>query len=110
VQITGTRGRIEVQIPVNAPPDRPCRILIDDGSDLFGGGAETEEFPICDQYTIQGDLFARAIRENHEPIISLEESLKNMAVIDAVFASARSGQWEVPVTSLQMVKALPQKS
>ena len=110
VQITGTRGRIEVQIPVNAPPDRPCRILIDDGSDLFGGSAETEEFPICDQYTIQGDLFARAIRENHEPIISLEESLKNMAVIDAVFASARSGQWEVPVTSLQMVKALPQKS
>ena len=96
VQITGTRGRIEVQIPVNAPPDRPCRILIDDGSDLFGAGAETMEVPICDQYTIQGDLFARAIRENHEPIISLEESLKNMAVIDAVFASARSGQWEVP--------------
>jgi len=96
VQITGTRGRIEVQIPVNAPPDRPCRILIDDGSDLFGAGAETIEFPVCDQYTIQGDLFASAIRENHEPIISLEESLKNMAVIDAVSASARSGQWEVP--------------
>jgi predicted dehydrogenase len=99
VQIMGTRGRIEVQIPVNAPPDRPCRILIDDGSDLFGAGAETIEFPVCDQYTIQGDLFARAIREDHEPIISLEESIKNMAVIDAVFASARSGQWEVTRTT-----------
>lgn len=99
VQIMGTRGRIEVQIPVNAPPDRPCRILIDDGSDLFGAGTETIEFPICDQYTIQGDLFARSIREDHEPIISLEESIKNMAVIDAVFASARSGQWEVPRTT-----------
>ena len=101
VQIAGTRGRIEVQIPVNAPPDRSCRILIDDGSDLFGAGAEIIEFPICDQYTIQGDLFARAIRENHEPVISLEESLKNMAVIDAVFASGKSGQWEAPRVSWQ---------
>ncbi|HSQ20930.1 MAG TPA: Gfo/Idh/MocA family oxidoreductase, partial [Blastocatellia bacterium] len=96
VQIMGTRGRIEVQIPVNAPPDRPCRILIDDGSDLFGASAETIEFPVCDQYTIQGDLFARSIREHGKPIISLEESIRNMAVIDAVFTSARSGGWEVP--------------
>ena len=99
VQILGTRGRIEVQIPVNAPPDRSCRILIDDGSDFFGAGAETVEFPICDQYTIQGDLFARAIRENHEPIVSLEDSIRNMAVIDAIFASAGSGLWEVPATT-----------
>lgn len=98
VQIMGTRGRIEVQIPVNAPPDRTCRILIDDGSDLFAASAETIEFPVCDQYTIQVDLFARCIREDHEPIISLEESIRNMAVIDAVFNSARSGRWEVPVT------------
>jgi predicted dehydrogenase len=96
IQIIGTRGRIEVQIPVNAPPDKPCRILVDDGSDLFGASAETIEFEICDQYTIQGDLFARNIREDTEPIISLEDSLRNMAVIDAVFASAKSGRWEVP--------------
>jgi predicted dehydrogenase len=100
VQIIGARGRIEVQIPVNAPADKPCRILIDDGSDLFGAGAETIEFSLSDQYTIQGDLFARSIRENHEPVISLEESIKNMAVIDAVFASARSGRWEVPGDNL----------
>ena len=98
IQIIGTTGRIEVQIPVNAPPDRACRILIDDGSDLFGAGAETIEFEVCDQYTIQGDLFSQAIREGREPIISLEDSIRNMAVIDAVFASAKSGRWEVPQT------------
>lgn len=98
IQIIGATGRIEVQIPVNAPPDRACRILIDDGSDLFGAGVETIEFDVCDQYTIQGDLFSRAIREGREPIISLEDSLKNMSVIDAVFASAKSGRWEVPET------------
>src|SRR6266571_6963816 len=96
VQIVGTRGRIDIQIPVNAPPDRTCKILIDDGSDLFGAGAETIEFEVCDQYTIQGDLFARCIREDKEPAVPLEESIKNMAIIDAIFLSAKSGQWERP--------------
>ena len=96
VQIMGTNGRIEVKIHVNAPPDRACRISIDDGSDLFGSRAETIEFEVCDQYTIQGDLFSQAIREGREPVISLENSIRNMAVIDAVFASAKSGRWEVP--------------
>jgi len=96
MQIIGTDGRIEVQIPVNAPPDRPGRILIDDGSDLFGGGAEIVEFGVCDQYTIQGDLFSQSIREDKEPPIPLEESIKNMAVIEAISLSSSSGQWEVP--------------
>jgi len=96
VQIMGTRGRIEVQIPVNAPPDRACQILIDDGSDLFGAGIETIEIEVCDQYTIQAELFARCIREDKQPILSLEESIKNMSVIDAIFRSGKSGQWEEP--------------
>lgn len=97
IQIVGTTGRIEMQIPVNAPPDRACRILVDDGSDFFAAAAETVEFE-ANQYTIQGDLFSRAIREGREPIISLEDSISNMAVIDAIFASAKSGKWEVPET------------
>jgi len=96
--IVGTAARIEVQIPVNAPPDRACRILVDDGSDLFGASGEIIEFPICDQYTIQGDLFSRSLRENQndEAVMSLEESIKNMAVIEAIFRSGKSGQWERP--------------
>ena len=97
VQILGTRGRIELEIPFNAPANRPARIFIDDGSDLTGGGIEMKEFPICNQYTIQGDLFSRAIRENREQAIPLEDSVKNMAAIDAVFRSAQSGKWENPL-------------
>jgi hypothetical protein len=55
MQFLGTSGRIEMEIPFNAPIDRPCRILIDDGRDVFGGGITTERFPICDQYTIRGE-------------------------------------------------------
>ena len=94
----GTRGRIEIEIPFNAPKDRPCRILVDDGRDILGSGITAEEFSICDQYTIQGDIFSRAIRGDVEVPVSLEDALKNMAVIDAIFRSADSGRWETPRT------------
>jgi len=96
VQVIGTEGRIEVQIPVNAPPDYPCKVFLDDGTDLTGRAIQTIEFETSDQYTIQGDLFSQSIRENREPILPLEESIKNMAVIEAVFRSAKTGQWEAP--------------
>ena len=96
VQIFGTTGRIEVEIPFNAPPDKPCRIFVDQGSDPSGRDAEVVEFPVCDQYAIQGDLFSRSIREGQPLAVPLEGSVRNMAVIDAVFRSASSGNWEKP--------------
>jgi predicted dehydrogenase len=96
VQLFGTRGRIEVEIPFNAPNDRPCRVLVDDGRDVFGSGVETLTFPTCDQYTIQGDLFSRAILEDTPVPIPLEDALANMRVIDALFRSTASGGWVEP--------------
>jgi predicted dehydrogenase len=93
IQILGTSGRIEVQIPVNAPPDQSYKVFVDNGSDLSGGGIEVLEFAPCDQYTVQGDLFSRAVREGTDVPISLEQSIKNMAVIEAIFESGRTGQW-----------------
>jgi predicted dehydrogenase len=96
MQFLGTQGRIEVEIPFNAPNDRPCRIFIDDGRDVFGSGVSTESVPTCDQYTIQGDAFSMAIREGSQVPVPLDDAIKNMAVIDAVFRSAVSGNWERP--------------
>ncbi|HLM58695.1 MAG TPA: Gfo/Idh/MocA family oxidoreductase [Pyrinomonadaceae bacterium] len=87
VQIFGTKARVDVEIPFNAPPDRPTRIFLD---------GETLVFPACDQYTIQGDLFSRALREGTPQPVPLEDAVNNMAVIDAVFRSADSGSWETP--------------
>ncbi len=92
----GTRGRIELEIPVNAPNDRPTRISIDSTGDLSGSGIATETFSTHDQYTVQGDAFARAVEENTEVPVPIEDSIGNMAVIDAIFRSAASGQWEKP--------------
>jgi predicted dehydrogenase len=96
VQILGTRGRIQIEIPFNAPPDRPTRLFVDTGADLFGSGRRQEDFPVCDQYTIQGDLFSRAIREGGEVPTPLEDSLANMQAIGAIVQSNRTGQWESP--------------
>lgn len=96
VHFLGTKGRIELEIPFNMPKDRPTRLFIDDGSDITGAKIVTETFPTCDQYTLQGDDFSRAILENREVPVSLEDAIGNMSVIDAVFRSAASGQWESP--------------
>jgi predicted dehydrogenase len=90
----GTKGRVEIEIPFNAPPDQPTRIFIDDGRDFSGGGVTTESFAVCDQYTIQGDTFSRAVRGEGEVPVSIEDAIKNMAVIEALFRAGESGRWE----------------
>ncbi|HXX45677.1 MAG TPA: Gfo/Idh/MocA family oxidoreductase [Candidatus Acidoferrales bacterium] len=93
----GTKGRIEIDRPINPPIDQPSRIVIDDNpSDPTGSGIASETIDICNQFTIQGDLFARAILEGAEVPVPLEDSLRNMSAIDAIFRSAESGKWEKP--------------
>ena len=55
VNIFGTDGRIEIEIPFNAPPDKRTRIWLNKKG-------ETEEivFEPINQYTIQGDFFSKA--------------------------------------------------
>ena len=96
VQVVGTRGRIELEIPFNAPPDKPTRVFVDDGRELGGAGAETVTFETCDQYTLQGDLFSQAILEGRPVPVPLEDALAQARVIAAVFRSAESGRWEAP--------------
>jgi predicted dehydrogenase len=96
MEILGTAGRLAVEVPFNAPNDRPTHITVADGMTVHGGKVEVEEIPACDQYTIQGDAFSWAIRGNTDVPVPLEDALANMKVIDAVFRSARTGKWEAP--------------
>lgn len=96
MHIFGTRGRIEVEIPFNAPNDRPTRIVVDDGRDLAGQNAETIEIPAADQYLLQADRFSEAVRGLGAVPSSMENAIHNMAVIDALFRSAESGRLERP--------------
>jgi predicted dehydrogenase len=92
----GTSGRLQLEIPFNAPPDRPCRLLHDNGSDMFGTGTRVIDVPTCDQYTVQGDRFSKSILDGTPQPIPLEDAVANMAVLDAVFRAAERGTWERP--------------
>ncbi|MEO6965340.1 MAG: Gfo/Idh/MocA family oxidoreductase [Acidobacteriaceae bacterium] len=96
VHFLGTRGRIEIEIPFNAPLDQPTRLFIDSSGDPSGSDVTTETFPICNQYTSETDAFSKAVLEDGEVSVPLEDSIKNMAVIEAIFQSANSGHWELP--------------
>ncbi len=88
VNIFGTQGRIEIEIPFNAPRDRPCKIL-------YQHGDEIEEILLdsSNQYTLQGDTFAQAVLNNTPVPTPIEDALANMRVIDAVIRSSKSGGW-----------------
>lgn len=88
VNIYGTSGRVEIEIPFNAPPDRPCRLWHQRGSEV-----EEILLPAADQYTIQGDLFSRAVLENTPVPTPLEDAVANMRAIEAIVESGRQGGW-----------------
>ena len=96
MHMLGTTGRIEVEIPFNAPNDAPTRVFVDDGRVLGGRGAILE-FPTVDQYVLQADDFAAAVAGVRPVPVTLEDSIANMAVLDALFRSATTGRWEAPV-------------
>ena len=91
VNIFGTTGRVEIEIPFNAPPDRPCLMWHETGD-----GIEEIEFPVCDQYTIQGELMSQAILDDTPVPTPIADAVANMKVIEAVFESGRTGGWVNP--------------
>ena len=94
VQIVGTRGRIEIQIPFNAPQGESARIFLDDGSSLDGSSIKTETLPPCDQYTLEGEAFSRAIRGEIALPYGIDDAITNLRVSDALFRSERTGMLE----------------
>ncbi len=89
VNIIGEGGRIEIEIPFNAPPNRSTRLRVQ----LEARPLEEIVVEPCDQYTIQGDLFSRAVLNDTPVPISLQDSIGNMQVIDAVIKSSKAGRW-----------------
>ncbi|MFL5187261.1 MAG: Gfo/Idh/MocA family protein [Microvirga sp.] len=94
VQILGTKGRIEIEIPFNAPPDHPTRIFVDDGSQHGNRSARGIDFPMMDQYRLQGEAFSQAIRGAAPLDYGLEDAILNMRILDALRRSETSSAWE----------------
>jgi predicted dehydrogenase len=96
VVILGTAGRIEVGVPFTPQKDYGCRIVIDTGKSADGSSAVVEDFAPVDQYVLQCDLAVAAFRGEAAQEFPIEDAIANMRVIDALYRSAISGQWETP--------------
>jgi predicted dehydrogenase len=93
VQVCGTQKRIELHIPFNAPLGGSTEVFTDDGSQLDGGSIRTEVVPACDMYTLEVDAFSQAVRGAIPLPYGVEDAILNMRVIDALFASEKTGAW-----------------
>ncbi|NOT62079.1 MAG: Gfo/Idh/MocA family oxidoreductase [Acidobacteria bacterium] len=88
VHIFGTTGRIEIEIPFNAPPDQPTRLW-----HQHDGQLDEISFAVCDQYTIEADAFSLAVI-NHRPVPTpLTDAVANMRAIEAVVISGKTNTW-----------------
>lgn len=87
----GDKGFIEVHGPFNAG-------LYDHHKVSLHNQDHTEEtvfrFPGAAQYRLQVEAFARAAKGGKDPVFTLESSVKNQKVIDAIFRAGDSGVWE----------------
>jgi predicted dehydrogenase len=88
VNIFGTTGRIEVEIPVNAPADQPCRLWYAHDSTV-----EEVAFEISNQYTLQGEALSRAILDDRPVPTPLADAVANMRVLEAIVRSSQEGRW-----------------
>lgn len=89
VNIFGTEGRIEIEIPFNAPPDKETKLWLHTKT-----GTEEMIFDAVDQYTLEADAFAKAILEKTAVPTPLEDAINNMKAIEAIFESSKEGIWK----------------
>jgi len=94
VDIVGTKGRLEVPIPFNAPQGKATRLYLDKGQKLGGAGAKSISIRAADQYRLQGEAFSRAVRGIEPLAYGIEDSIRQMRVLDALFRSTETGRWE----------------
>jgi predicted dehydrogenase len=96
VNILGTKARLEIEIPFNAPQGGSMKLYLDSGKELAGAAAKTLRLPKADQYQLQAEAFSRAVAGKEKLAYGVEDAILQMRVIDALFRSEKSGNWEKP--------------
>ena len=94
VTLGGTKGRIEILIPFNAPPMEATEAHHRRWLQLGGASSKEIVIPPSDQYAEEADAFAKAVLGETELPYGIEDGVKNMQILDAVFKSEKTGNWE----------------
>ena len=93
VTVLGTKAKLEIIIPYNAPANERTAVTVDTGAPFDGSLARRDILPACDQYTEQAEAFALAVLGEQPLPWGVEDAIASMKVLDAIFASEKSGGW-----------------
>lgn len=93
IEVIGTKARVEIVIPFNAPAGTPTAIIIDHGANLDESLSRREILPACDQYTEEAEAFALAVLGKKPLAYGIEDAIQNMRILDAIFESERTKAW-----------------
>jgi predicted dehydrogenase len=96
VNILGTKARLEVLIPYNAPLGGATRLYLDSGRKLGDESAKPIKIAKCHQYQLEAEAFSRAVRGKEKLAYGIDDAILQMRVRDALFRSENSGKWEMP--------------
>lgn len=87
----GPKGMIEVQAPFNARSYDAAKIV---WSSADHSRQETFLFVPVDQYQLQCEAFARRAGGSDDQLFSLEDSVRNQKMIDAIYRASGHDGWE----------------
>lgn len=93
IEIMGTKGRVEILIPFNAPQGQPTALLVDQGLSPDGHLSRREIITAQDQYTEMAEAFALAVLGEQALPYGIEDAIASMQVLDAIFQSEKTGSW-----------------
>lgn len=93
LNVVGDKGRIEVMIPFNAPRMKPTVIRVDDGGQPGDAAIEEIVLPPCDQYGLQAEAFAKAVRGVEPLPYDQKDAVRMMTILDAIAEAGRTGRW-----------------
>ena len=96
VQIVGSKSRLEIEIPFNAPQGGAMTIYLDKAGKLGDASARAIRLPKADQYQLEGEQFSRVVRGKEKLVYGVEDAILQARVLDALFRSESSGKWEKP--------------
>jgi len=93
VEILGTKARLELVIPFVPDADTATAITVDQAYSHDRSLSRREIIPPCDQYTEEAEGFALAVLGQKPLPYGIEDAIQNMRILDAIFASEKSGAW-----------------
>tara|TARA_B100000427_G_scaffold308189_1_gene296225 strand:- start:121 stop:1122 length:1002 start_codon:yes stop_codon:yes gene_type:complete len=94
MRFIGSLGRMELPVPFNPIADKRTKINLWQNTSHPSEEPKVIELEAEDQYKVQIEMMNEKIQNGLPFKFSLEDSYKNMQVLDKIVLSSKSGMWE----------------